>query len=154
MTFPQGRSQLTGTTWSFRVRSDWSPWQIPATVLFDGGGQPELHAAPAGQHLRLAPLPQGVVLGGHPQMPLARSRQATPDAQQAVPQGVDPFGQQQPPPGSEHVSPALQQKLPQVCPPAGHPQAPVEALRHTLLCGQHTDPQTLPVGQHAPPTQV
>ena len=87
-------------------------------------------------------------------MLLARSTQATPDAQHDVPQGVDPFGQQQPPAGSEQVSPFLQQKLPQVCPPGGHPHGPVEALRHTLLGGQHTDPQTRVFGQQALLMQV
>jgi hypothetical protein len=87
-------------------------------------------------------------------MLLARSRQATPEAQHFLPQGVAPAGQQQPAAGSEHVSPALQQKFPQVAPPEGHPQAPVEAFRQTLLGGQHVVPQTLAFGQQASLTQV
>ncbi len=87
-------------------------------------------------------------------MPLARSTQATPDAQHEAPHGVDPFGQQQPPLGSEHVSPALQQKFPHLGAPDGQPHVPVEALRHTVLRGQHVDPQPCPDGQHAPPAHV
>ena len=65
-----------------------------------------LHAVPAAQHVRLAPLPHGVVPAGQPQMPLAASAQATPFLQQALPHGVVPAGQQHPVVASEHVSPA------------------------------------------------
>jgi hypothetical protein len=147
------RVQLIGTTFSFRLRSEMPTAQYPGTVLLEGGAQPEVQAVPAGQHVRLAPLPHGVVPLGQPQMLLARSTQATPFAQQETPQGVEPFGQQQPPGGCEHVSPVLQQYSPHVAAPDGQPHAPVDALRHTVLWGQHTEPHTRADGQHAPLTQ-
>ncbi len=49
------------TTSAFMLRSEAAAEQWPATVLFDGSGQPDVHAVPGGQHLRLAPLPHGVV---------------------------------------------------------------------------------------------
>jgi len=44
-----------------RFRSEERPEQYPDTVLFEGGGHTDEHAVPAGQHVRLAPLPHGVV---------------------------------------------------------------------------------------------
>lgn len=123
-------------------------------MLFAGGGQPDAHAWPAPQQVRLRALPQGVVPFWQPQMLLAGSRHTTPAAQHDWPHGVDPLGQQQPPDGSAHVSPFLQQKLPQVDPPGGHPQAPVEGFRQTVLCGQQTEPQTWVLSQQDPEMHV
>jgi hypothetical protein len=61
-----------------------------------GGGQPLVHAWPAGQHVSEAPLPQGVVLLGQPHVFVAALAQATPDGQQALPHSDVPVGQQPP----------------------------------------------------------
>ena len=49
-----------------------------AVLNDDADGQPERHAWPAGQQVRLAPVPHGVVPAGQPHSPLVRSMQATP----------------------------------------------------------------------------
>lgn len=77
----------------------------PAQVL-EGGAHTlfvELHGWPAEQHVRLAPLPQGVVPAGQPHVPLALSTQAMPALQQLGPHGVVPDAQQQWVVGSEQV---------------------------------------------------
>ncbi len=48
-------------------------------------GLEAVHAVPALQHFRLAPLPHCVFPDGQPQMPLTRSAQATPLTQQLRP---------------------------------------------------------------------
>jgi hypothetical protein len=73
------------------------------------------------QHVRLAPLPHGVVPDGHPHVLDAASVQATPFVQHVVPHGVVPAGQQQTVFGSEHVWPFWQQPLPHAGAPAGQP---------------------------------
>jgi hypothetical protein len=87
-------------------------------------GHPPVHACPAGQHVRLAPLPQGVVRGGQPQSPLEASMQATPVAQQFGPHGVVAFGQQHSNDGFEQVPPLGQQPVPQTGLPVGQVTAP------------------------------
>ena len=52
--------------------------QADAVPYDDARGQPEPHACPAGQHVRLAPLPQGVVPAGQPHSPRLASMQAMP----------------------------------------------------------------------------
>jgi hypothetical protein len=86
----------------------------------DAGAHPGLQACPAGQHLRLAPLPHGVVPAGHPHRPWFRFTHATPEAQQLVPHGVVPFGQQQDVAALVHVPPAGQHPSPHTGLPAGH----------------------------------
>lgn len=80
------------------------------------------HAVPAGQQVRLEPLPHGVVPAWQPQIPRWLSRQATPLLQQLLPHGVVPAGQQQDRSGNacEHVVRFGQQKLPHGTPPLGH----------------------------------
>ena len=85
---------------------------------------PGPHAWPAGQHVREAPLPQGVVPAGHPQRPRLASTQAMPLWQQLVPQGVTPLGQQHDDAGSVQVPPFGQQPCPQTGLPAGQVTAP------------------------------
>jgi hypothetical protein len=78
----------------------------------DANGHRDEHAWPAAQHLRLAPVPQGVVPDGHPHRPLLALTHATPLWQQFVPHGVVPFAQQhdveaftQMPPWGQHPAP-------------------------------------------------
>jgi hypothetical protein len=84
---------------SFRLTSLWmtATQELLVSVLPDGAEQPAPHACPAGQHVSFEADPHGVVPGWQPQMPLLLSRQATPLAQQAEPQGVEPFAQQHTP---------------------------------------------------------
>ncbi|MCU1449379.1 MAG: hypothetical protein JWP02_1549 [Acidimicrobiales bacterium] len=82
-------------------------------------GQPEPHVWPAGQQVRLAPLPHGVVPAGHPQRPCDADWHATPALQQRGPHGVVPLGQQHELDGSEQVPPFGQHPWPQATDPAG-----------------------------------
>jgi hypothetical protein len=52
--------------------------QAVAVPSVDASGHPEPHACPALQHLRLVPLPQGVVPAGHPHRPRLALMHATP----------------------------------------------------------------------------
>jgi hypothetical protein len=52
--------------------------QAVAVPSVDASGHAEPHACPALQHLRLVPLPQGVVPAGHPHRPRLALMHATP----------------------------------------------------------------------------
>jgi hypothetical protein len=52
--------------------------QVAAVANDVAGGQPDAHAWPAAQQVRLAPLPHGVLPAGHPHRPRLASMQATP----------------------------------------------------------------------------
>jgi hypothetical protein len=110
----------------------------------DGEGHPVEHAAPAGQHVRLTPLPHGVVPDGHPQKLCAAEMQATPLLQHLVPHGVWPFSQQHPD-GSEHVPPLGQQPSPHAGEPAGQVTAPPRRGRKIVAATAATPlaPRTL-----------
>jgi hypothetical protein len=103
------------------------------------GGQPEPHATPALQQVRLAALPQGVVPAGQPQMPWVASAHAIPELQQLLPQGVVPFGQQHPAPLLlVHVAPAGQHPCPQTAWPAPHVTASPRNGRRTAAAAAAT----------------
>jgi hypothetical protein len=95
---------------------------LRAKLLADGQDPP--HACPAAQHVRLTPVPQGVLPAGHPQKLAALSMHATPALQHFVPHGVVPLGQQHDVVGSEQAPPAGQHPWPHVAVPDGHVAAP------------------------------
>jgi hypothetical protein len=101
--------------------------EVAVVFRLQADTQPPLpQELPLGQHVRLAPLPQGVRPAGHPQTPLVRSAQATPDLQHTAPHGVVPAGQQNPMAGSEQVP--VQQPEPQLVWPEGQPHVFVEGF--------------------------
>jgi len=106
--------------------------QAAAVASDEAKGQPAPHACPAGQQVREAPLPHGVVPAGHPHSPADLSWQATPLLQQLVPQGVVPFGQQHDVAGSVHVPPFGQHPCPQAWLPAGQVTAPLRNGRRSV----------------------
>ena len=81
---------------SLRCRSLWVLKHSEKIDVPEGGGQPDVHAVPAGQQVGLVLVPHGVVPAWHPQVVVAASRHATPLVQQPSPHGVLPFGQQHP----------------------------------------------------------
>jgi hypothetical protein len=98
-------------------------------------------ATPAGQHVRLATVPQLVVPDGQPQTPFVLSMQATPLAQHVGPQGVVPEGQQQFVDGWVQVP--VQHELgpvPQRTWPLGQLQVSVDGLTHVSPAPQHVSP--------------
>jgi hypothetical protein len=129
-----------------------APIQLTARVKLEANGQPELHAAPAGQHVRLEPVPHGVVLAGQPQKERDESMQATPLLQHACPHGVVPFGQQHPVAGDEHVSPFWQHPLPQAGPPSGQVTAALRNGRSSVAPAVATN--VAPTSFNAPRREV
>jgi hypothetical protein len=113
----------------------------------DGGAQTlldALHGWPGEQQVRLAPVPQGVVPAGQPQVPVVLSTHATPASQQVGPHGVVPEGQQQRLAGFEQVPEQHAVSPLAVVPhwvwPDGQPHLPVRALRHATPALQQLGP--------------
>jgi hypothetical protein len=109
-----------------------APMQALLRLNVDTDRHPGPHALPAGQHVVLAPVPQGVVAEGQPHRPRDRSRQAMPPLQHDGPQGVVPAGQQHDVIRSEQDWPFVQQPLPQAGAPAGQASAPPRNGRRTV----------------------